>query len=388
MDQVDAGRLGVLPRMRPAARLLYAASESDADILYPTGFFAPDPFLFLEVRGRRLLFASDLEIDRARRQAKVDRVLSWSAVVRKLEHAGREAGVAAVIARVLRDLGVRRALVPRSFSLGLGMELDELGLRLDLGPEPFWPERETKSPAEVRAIVAALRTAEAGLEAGIAALQACRIGRDGFLRHAGRRFTAEDLRAVVNTRILAEGCLPSHTICAPGDQAVDPHEEGHGPIRAHAPVVMDIFPRSEKTGYFGDLTRTVVRGRASNRLKQVYALVHEGVRLGHSRLRPGADGKAIHAEIQQLFSERGFRTGVQGGRMQGFFHGTGHGLGLQIHEAPSIGSRGTTLRAGHVVTVEPGLYYLGLGGVRIEDVALVTLTGSRNLTRVPKQLEI
>jgi Xaa-Pro aminopeptidase len=187
---------------------------------------------------------------------------------------------------------------------------------------------------------------------------------------------------------MAEGCVPSHTICAPGDQAVDPHEEGHGPIRANQPVVMDIFPRSESTGYFGDLTRTVVRGRASARLHEVYAIVHEGVRLGHSRIRDGVEGSEIHREIQALFERHGYRTGVRGGRMQGFFHGTGHGLGLEIHEAPSISVRPSLLRAGHVVTVEPGLYYLGLGGVRIEDVALVGRRGSRNLTRVPKQLEI
>jgi Xaa-Pro aminopeptidase len=278
--------------------------------------------------------------------------------------------------------------VPCSFPLGLAMAIDAQGVRLEICPEPFWPEREIKRAGEVRAIQTALRAAEAGLEAGIAALRSCRIARDGYLRRDGRRFNAEDLRAAVNARIMAEDCLPSHTICAPGDQAVDPHEEGHGPIRAHTPVVMDIFPRSERSGYFGDLTRTVVRGRASFRLHELYAIVHSGVRLGHSRLRDGADGQEIHEEIQAFFERQGYRTGLRGGRMQGFFHGTGHGLGLQIHEPPSIGKRPSTLRAGHVVTVEPGLYYLGLGGVRIEDVALVTKTGSRNLTQVPKRLEI
>jgi Xaa-Pro aminopeptidase len=112
------------------------------------------------------------------------------------------------------------------------------------------------------------------------------------------------------------------------------------------------------------------------------------VRLGHSLVRPGASGQKIHTEILDLFTARGYLTGIKDGRMQGFFHGTGHGLGLEIHEAPTIGRRPTRLRAGHVVTVEPGLYYLGIGGVRIEDVALVTRTGSRNLTRVPKTLEI
>jgi Xaa-Pro aminopeptidase len=373
---------------RPKARLLYAASESDPDILYPTGFFAPDPFLFVEAGGKRVVVMSDLEMDRARRQATVDTVLSWTALARRVASEGGRGGPAAVIAAALRQLKVRTVAVPRSFPLGLSMELDELGIRLEVEPDPFWPGREIKTEVEVRAIRAALRAAEAGLQAGMDALRACGIGRDGWLKRDGRRFTAEDLRAAVNTRILAEGCLPSHTICAPGDQAVDPHEEGHGPIRAHTPVVMDIFPRSEKTGYYGDLTRTVVRGRASEALKEVYAFVHEGVRLGHRRVRPGASGIEIHREIQDLFESRGYRTGLKDGRMQGFFHGTGHGLGLQIHEPPSISVRGGILREGHVVTVEPGLYYIGLGGVRIEDVARVTARGSVNMTRVPKVLEL
>jgi len=368
--------------------VLYAASESDADILYPTGFFAPDPFLFIQKGRSRILVMSDLELDRARQQASVDRVLSWSKLARPIEARGRAATTADVIAQALEGLRLRRVEVPRNFPLGLAMELDARGVRLELGPDPFWPERAVKTPGEVRAVEAALRAAEAGLLAGIEALKACRIGRDGYLRRQRRRFSVRDLRSVVNQRILAEGCVPAHTICAPGDQAVDPHEEGHGPIRAHTPIVMDIFPRSESSGYFGDLTRTVVRGRASQRLHELYAIVHHGVRLGHSRIRDGAEGQQIHQEIQALFERHGFKTGVQNGRMQGFFHGTGHGLGLEIHEAPSIGRRPWVLKAGHVVTVEPGLYYLGLGGVRIEDVALVTKTGSRNLTRVPKQLEI
>jgi Xaa-Pro aminopeptidase len=367
---------------------MYGASEADADLLYATRFFAPDPFLFVQKGRRRHLVMSDLEIDRARRQARVERVLPWSTFANRIQRSGGRPTAAAVIAHVLRGLGLRRVEVPRRFPLGLAQELRASGLRLDVAEDPFWPERAVKVAAEVRAIEAALQAAEAGLLAGIAALRQCRIRGDGYLSRDGRPFTAEDLRAAVNTRIMAEGCVPSHTICAPGDQAVDPHEAGRGPIRAHQPVVMDIFPRSERTGYFGDLTRTVVRGRASHRLHEVYALVHAGVRLGHGRIRDGADGPSIHAEIQALFERQGYRTGVRRGRMQGFFHGTGHGLGLEIHEPPSISSRASTLRAGHVVTVEPGLYYMGLGGVRIEDVALVTRRGSRNLTRVPKQLEI
>jgi len=372
---------------RPPARLLYAASETEADMLYPTGFFAPDPFLFIQKGKKKILVMSDLEMDRARKQASVDRVMSWSRSAAPLEKNGAKAPPADVIARVLEQLKIKRVDVPESFPLGLAMELDERGIRLDLVPDPFWPERGIKRPDEIRAIEASLRAAEAGLLAGIEALRSCRI-RKGWLTRDGRRYTAEDLRSVINTRVMAEGCVPAHTICASGDQAVDPHEEGHGPLRAHTPIIIDVFPRSEKTGYFGDLTRTVVRGKASFALHELYAIVHEGVRLGHRRIRDGVQGLDVHQEIQALFARQGYKTGVQKGRMQGFFHGTGHGVGLQIHEAPSVGKRASLLEAGHVLTVEPGLYYLGLGGVRIEDMALVRKRDSRCLTRVPKQLEI
>jgi len=374
-------------RARPTGRLLFSASETDADMLYPTGFFAPDPFLFVQKGRRKILVMSDLEMGRAKKQASVDKVMSWTKIAAPLEKNGRTPSTADVIARTLEILGLKRVDVPSSFPLGLAMELDERGIRLDLVQDPFWPDREIKRPDEVRALEASLRAAEAGLEAGIAALKSCRIYK-GWLKRDGRRFTAEDLRSAINARVMAEGCVPAHTICAPGDQSVDPHEEGHGPIRAHEPVIMDIFPRSEKTGYFGDLTRTVVRGKASFALHEMYAVVHEGVRHGHKRVREGVQAMDVHREIQALFARQGYKTGVRKGRMQGFFHGTGHGVGLQIHEAPSVGKRPCVLQAGHVLTIEPGLYYLGLGGVRIEDMALIRKRDSRCLTRVPKQLEI
>ena len=152
---------------------------------------------------------------------------------------------------------------------------------------------------------------------------------------------------------------------------------------------MDIFPRSQKTGYFGDITRTVVRGRASDRLKHAYHCVQEGQNIAFRRIRDGAGAYDIHTAIMDYFKSEGFDTGVMKGRMQGFFHGTGHGLGLDIHEAPSFGLRSkNVLRRDNVVTVEPGLYYQGLGGVRLEDVVIVTKTGCKNLVRIPKLLEV
>jgi len=151
---------------------------------------------------------------------------------------------------------------------------------------------------------------------------------------------------------------------------------------------MDIFPRDSKSRYFADFTRTVVRGKASKKLRAMYKAVDEGQKIGFKMIRAGVDGGKVHAAIHSRFKELGFHTGIKNGRMQGFFHGTGHGLGLDIHEAPRVSPGRNILKTGHVVTVEPGLYYEGIGGVRLEDVVVVTKTGCRNLTKFPKYLEV
>ena len=193
---------------------------------------------------------------------------------------------------------------------------------------------------------------------------------------------------MVNLEIFARGCIPAHTIVAPGQHGCDPHDVGSGPIRAGEPIIIDIFPRSEKTGYFADITRTVVKGAPKPRVCEMYDAVLAAQRGALRMIRHGAVASDIHGAILAQFEKRGFKTGQIDGRMQGFFHGTGHGLGLEIHEPPRIAMNDTRLEAGMVVTVEPGLYYAGIGGMRIEDTVLVTRTGIRNLTRFPKFLEV
>jgi Xaa-Pro aminopeptidase len=192
----------------------------------------------------------------------------------------------------------------------------------------------------------------------------------------------------VNNAIMGMGFVPSHTIISSGNQCCDPHNEGSGPIRANSSIIFDIFPRSQKTGYFGDMSRTVVKGKASARLKEAFYTVMEGQKIGFRKIRDGVDGKDIHEEIQQFFAKNGFPTRKRKNRMEGFFHGTGHGVGLDVHEYPRINQSSCILKSGHVVTVEPGLYYRGMGGVRIEDVVLVTDKGAKVLTRFPNELEI
>jgi Xaa-Pro aminopeptidase len=220
-------------------------------------------------------------------------------------------------------------------------------------------------------------------------LRNSKIARGGRLLHHGLPLTSEKLRAVIDTAIIQASGLAMHTIVAGGSQACDPHEAGFGPLRANEPIIIDIFPRSQKTGYFGDITRTVVRGRASEAVRRLYDTVARGQKLAFDKATAGIPTCEPHQVVQKFFEEQGYKTQRRNGRMEGFFHGTGHGLGLEIHEAPRLGPNSTgKLQAGHVVTIEPGLYYPGLGGVRLEDVALITHNGPRNLTRFEKILEL
>ncbi len=378
-------------KKRPARKrtsLILAASEGDSNMLYATGFFVPDPFIFFEHRGRKHIVMSDLEIDRAKEEANVDSVLSLSDYWRRLKRQGKATGTGDVLELIFKERGIRTLEVPSNFPVLLADDLRSRRFTVAVKKDPFFDEREKKTPMEVKKIQDSIRVAEIGLEAGIKVLKRARIGKDRYLYLNGRRLTSEAVKTIVNTSIMALGWVPSHTIIAGGDQCCDPHNEGHGPLRAHTSIIFDIFPRSQKTGFFGDLSRTVVRGRATERLKEVYEAVRLGQEIAFKLIRDGIQGSAVHEKILDLFRQRGFSTGKINGRMQGFFHGTGHGLGLDIHEPPRIGVSNSTLRSGHVVTVEPGLYYVGVGGVRLEDAVVVTPNGNRNLTRYPKILEI
>jgi Xaa-Pro aminopeptidase len=370
--------------------LMVAASDHDANMLYAIGMFVPDPFIYLRIRGRSHIVMSDLEIDRARRQAPHCSVLSLAKYQKHLRDQGvKRPSLTQVIRLILREKRAGSVLVPGNFPLGLATELKGLHVGIRARPGSFFAEREFKSPAEVQKISAALRISERGMEAGINALRRAKVGKNRALFYRGAPLTSEKLRGIIDTAILLAGGLASHTIVAGGRQACDPHEIGHGQLRAKEPIILDIFPRSQETGYFGDITRTVVKGGASEAVRKLYAAVQRGQQAAFKQMRAGVPTTDVHRAVTELFEREGYKTCRHNGRMQGFFHGTGHGIGLEIHEAPRTGLTSPgRLKAGQVVTVEPGLYYPEIGGVRLEDVALVTQESPRNLTRFEKVLEI
>jgi Xaa-Pro aminopeptidase len=370
--------------------LLYAASEIDSNILYATHFFAPDPYTYLQTKqGKRILVMSDLEIDRAKATSNAHRVLSLSHYQEQAKKRlkGKTPHHADVIAEVFKDLGIRSAVVPENFPTSIADRLRKYRIGISVQSDPFFPERLYKTASEVKEIRKALKACEAGMQAAKTMLLESKI-RKGYVEFKGKRLTADALRKCINSTVFEMDYLPSHTIVAPGKHGCDPHDEGHGPIRAHSPIIIDIFPRSEKTGYFGDMTRTFVKGKAPDKIMKMYRAVYEGQTRALRLIRDGVKAKMIHQTILDIFKKRGFPTGNIDGRMQGFFHGTGHGLGLDIHEPPRIAINDVILYKGMVVTVEPGLYYYPIGGIRIEDTIVITKTGIKNLTRFPKTLEI
>ena len=372
----------------PAPRLLIADSERDANQLYATGMLVPDPFIVIQMPEKTVMVLSDLELERGRREAHVDEILALSIFRDALQEQGNEYPKLVDIAEyVLHEYQIQAVTVPGNFALQYADELRQRGISVQF-EEPFFPARSCKTAREIAYIQSAQRRNEDALQHALQILTDSEIGADDVLYYQGTALTSEYLRTQIQIDLLQAGCMDHHTIVACGEQATRPHNLGSGPLFAHQAIILDIFPYCLTTRYFADMTRTVVKGRASDDLKRMYAAVQSAQELAIGAIRAEAKGQDIHRQVQEFFTQSGFETGSVDGVPQGFFHGTGHGLGLEIHEPPRIGNAADILKTGHVVTVEPGLYYPRIGGVRLEDLVVVTDDGCTNLTQFPKELEL
>jgi len=372
-----------------SARLIIADSEHDADMLYATGMFVPDAFIAIEIEGRWHGLLSPLEVDRARKQSRLDEVHLDSDWREKAAQQSRS-GLAAIAAAFLQARDITDIQVPSQFPLGYAEALRAWGFSITPVEGAFFPTRVIKSEHEIRCLGQAEQLTRKSMQQAEFYLAGCSIGNDGVLRdpERGKKVKSADVRRVIEIFLIGKGAMPAHTIVACGREGADPHNIGSGFIRAHQTIIIDIFPRVLATGFWGDMTRTFVKGKASPELKKLYHTVREGQNIGLSMVAAGVNGADIHRAITAHFDKQGFATGMKRGKQTGFFHGTGHGVGLEIHEAPRISTTNDILQAGQVVTVEPGLYYPGLGGVRLEDMVVVRNNGCDNLTRHKRQLEI
>ena len=378
--------------------LFYADGYKFPDVYHLTRFLAPDPIIALEQGGEVVIVANSLEEGRARKQSRARAVFNiddFGAKEIAKTATTREELDAEVIKRFLSSRGVRGVAVAPYFPLGMAERLRDAGIEIvvDRG---LSERRRAKRPDEIAALEETQRATEDAWTRGVDALRRATARKDGTLELDGEPFTAERLRAVVESRLLELGCISEGAIIAPGKQAADPHMIGSGPLRAGEAIVMDIFPQSKTTRYWADMTRTVSKGDPPAEIAKLYEITKRAQDTGIKALRPGVTGRVVHELVEDVIFEAGYDTlrpgqqrSTNGGAPRGFIHGTGHGVGLEIHEMPTVGRSGTTpLVPGDVVTVEPGIYLPELGGVRLEDMLVITETGARNLTRAPRELVV
>ncbi|MHC4940263.1 MAG: M24 family metallopeptidase [Planctomycetota bacterium] len=379
--------------MAKTARLFWTDTERDADLLYLSGFHAGDPILYLELDGKSALYLNDLEVDRGKKEARVDEVFRLKEIsdVVKEKTGTRPGRTAGGVGRCLEVIAKQRGIdsfeVSATFPISLADVLRGLGFGVRWKPAPFVPERARKRPDEINAIRGAIAHTEAAMQAAIDRIAGAEI-KGGALYENGQPLTSEMVKQTINGLLAERNCDPLTPIVAGGDQACDPHDRGSGPLPANSPIILDIFPRDKASGYCGDMTRTVVRGKATDEQKAIFEAVKESKAAAEAATKAGVSGRDVHAAVKKVFDDRGYETGQKNGRMVGFFHGTGHGLGLDVHEYPGVGEADHTLEEGHVITIEPGLYYPGIGGVRIEDDVLVTKDGHENLCTMDAVFEI
>lgn len=369
--------------------LIIADSERDSNMYYATGFPAPDPFVFIRKGNEKIMITSDLELDRAKSESKADKVLSISKYERVIRKSGGNSFcLIEIVAAALREMNITKLQVPANFSVEYADFLRKNGFRLEVKREPLFDSREIKNEEEIEHIVKTLRNTEYALEKAVDCIRKSKV-RDGFLFSARNiQITSESIRQMINVELMKRGCTAKHTIVSCGEHSCVPHNTGSGPIKANESIIFDVFPKDEETGYYADISRTVVKGKASRSLKKMYKAVASAQDLVFKSAGNDTRGDVIHRKVMKHLTSLGFKTGKVKGKMQGFFHGTGHGVGLDVHEPPRISKSKCTLKTGHIVTVEPGLYYPGIGGVRLEDMILITDDGCTNLTKSPKVLEV
>jgi len=372
--------------------LIYSSSDaaSGTDIFYATGFAAPDPFIFLRLRGSNIIIVSELELGRAKKEAKVDKVLCRESIVLKLKkscHPDKKIETVDIIFNILNREKIKEVVVPDNFPVGLADKIRERGIIVFPKKNPFFESRAIKSYDEVKKIQNTQKALELAMDSAINILRKAKI-EGNKIYYNKKPLTSEYIRQLINCELIRNNCIVNSPIVACGNQGCFPHSVGKGFIFPHKPIIIDLFARSCDSGYWADMTRTVVKGKPSLRLKKMYDAVLEAQKKAFEIIRNNADGKEIHIQVKNVFEKLGYKTRYKKGEMEGFFHGTGHGVGLDIHEFPFISPNGNILKQGNVVTVEPGLYYLGIGGVRIEDMVVVENDGCYNLTKYPKFLEL
>ena len=375
--------------------LIIGDSMRSAELRHEVPIAIPDPLLYAEVGGRRLVAVSSFE------QGRIDD-LGTDLQVHPLEEFDYESLLReglrshelwpALWLRAAQQFGVTSAVVPITFPAGHADHLRANGIELRVDQPHFDERRRVKNATELEGIRRACRAAEAGLAAGLDLLRSADRS-DGTLVADGRPLTCERLKQAVERAFGEHGAAADEFIVSHGAQTAVGHDMGSGPIAADDIVLFDLFPRDRETGCFADFTRTFTIGPAPEELREFHRLAKEALDLAVAAVKPGVKGSDIHRQVCDFFHEHGHKTQLHKDEgealVDGYFHATGHGVGLEVHERPGVGRvESEPLVEGDVIALEPGLYRAGYGGVRLEDLVLVTTDGAEILTHYSYDFEL
>jgi Xaa-Pro aminopeptidase len=361
------------------AYVIYASSR-DADMRYLTHFTTSDPFVFFKKPGDLgVIIVSPMEIGRASREA--------SAAVMTRTQAGlpdilkTEKDQYRATAKMIAGQVGEKILVPPNFPIALANALSEqCTVLVDHGT--VMEMRAKKSKNEILLMKNVQKVTEKAMGCAISLIKSTSV-KKGILFIDKKPLTAEQVKFSMHCLLLQHGCGAVDTIVSCGEDTAIPHIPGSGPLKSDEPIVIDLFPVEEISGYYADMTRTIVRGKPSTDILEMYDTLREAKQIGISRVKTGASGADIHLAVVDFFKDHGYESNTRG-----FVHNLGHGVGLQVHELPTVGPAGKTLASGNVITIEPGLYYPGIGGVRLEDIGVVTAKGFENFTVFPEDLVV
>ena len=370
---------------------LVDADSENAEQRYLSGYDAPDPFLTLYTPESLWVLVSGLEYARAKSASNADVVRRFADYDFQAlrEEYGEEDARRRMVAAFLAEAGADAVATPKRFPLETADGLRAQDVTVTPDPEDtITTIRARKTDAEIDHIRATQVANEAALAAAETLLAEADAETDR-LHHDGEVLTAERVKEAIEIALLGEGCALEETIVAGGAQGADPHERGHGPLPADEPIVIDVFPRDTETKYHADMTRTFVVGTASEAVWRRHELTLEAMEAAMEAVEPGTTGAAVHDAVCDVYERAGYETLRSNPEADtGFIHSTGHGVGLDVHELPSVAPGGEELEPGHVITIEPGLYDPEVGGMRVEDLVVVTEDGCENLTTYHTDLVI
>ncbi|NIC00588.1 Xaa-Pro peptidase family protein [Halobacterium sp. R2-5] len=357
---------------------------SNSDLYYVTQFSAPDAFFAVYTPERTGVLVSSMEYGRANKESRADVVKRHTDYDfrEKREAHGLTGARARMAAEFLADLGCERVAVQDEFPVGLADVLREQGVTVEPDADGVVTDvRATKTDTEIEHVRDAQKANEAAMARAEELIRGAEPNDAGELVSDGDVLTSEAVKQEIEIELLRHGCALDETIVACGQDAADPHDRGSGPLSAGEFVIVDIFPRDKDSKYHADMTRTFLNGEPSDTQREWYDVTEEALHAALDVVEPGATGEAVNQAVVDVYDDHGYPTIYTDPETEtGFIHSTGHGVGLDVHEQPALSHGGPELRPGHVVTVEPGLYDPDVGGVRIEDIVVVTEDGYENLT--------